>query len=124
MKIAIPLYGERVAPRVGFAKEVMVVTLRGKRVEGREVVDISHIPPFQLPAYLASLGVTKLITGGVDGFLGRIFKAHNIDVIWGIIGKADDVLDFYLHGGLRAGMGPCPPRRRRRRGAHILRGMI
>jgi hypothetical protein len=30
------------------------------------------------------------------------------------MGDVDEVLAFYLRKGLRDGMGPCPPRRRRR----------
>ena len=115
MKVAIPLRGERVAPRVAFAEEVLIVTLKGGREIEREVLEVSHLHPSQLPALLASKGVTKLIAGGVDLLLQRIFLAHRIEVIWGVIGRADEVLAFYLRYGIPLGMGPCPPRGRRRR---------
>jgi hypothetical protein len=34
-------------------------------------------------------------------------------VIWGLIGEAEDVMATYLRGKLFAGMGPCPPVKKR-----------
>ncbi len=115
MKVAIPINGDRIAPRMSLAKEVIVVNLQGKGEIEREEVDISHLHPIEVPDFLASKGVTKVIAGGVDWHLQEIFKLHNIDVTWGIIGNVDEVLTFYQQKGLQLGMGPCPPRRRRRR---------
>jgi predicted Fe-Mo cluster-binding NifX family protein len=121
MKIAIPINGGRIAPRLPLAKEVIIVELQGKRELGREKVDISLLHPMEIPDFLASAGVTKVIAGGVRWHLQEMLRIHNIDVIWGIMGAVDEVLDFYLKKGLQDGMGPCPPPRRRRRfrGLHV-----
>jgi predicted Fe-Mo cluster-binding NifX family protein len=115
MKVAIPINNERVAPRLPLAKEVVIIELQGKREMGREKVNISLLHPMEIPHFLASQGVTKVIAGGVNWHLQEMLRVHNIDVIWGIIGAVDEVLEFYLKKGLRDGMGPCPPPRRRRR---------
>jgi predicted Fe-Mo cluster-binding NifX family protein len=114
MKVAIPINKDRVAPRLPLAKEVCIVELRGKREMGREKVNISLLHLMEIPDFLASQGVTKVIAGGVDWRLQEMLRVHNIDVIWGIMGDVDEVLAFYLRKGLQDGMGPCPPRRRRR----------
>jgi predicted Fe-Mo cluster-binding NifX family protein len=121
MKISIPINGGRIAPRLPLAKEVIIVELQGKRELGREKVDISLLHPMEIPDFLASAGVTKVIAGGVTWHLQEMLRIHNIDVIWGIMGAVDEVLDFYLKKGLQDGMGPCPPPRRRRRfrGLHV-----
>jgi len=121
MKVAIPLNGDRIAPRLPLAKEVIIVELQGKREMGREKVNISLLNPMEIPDFLASQGVTKVIAGGVDWHLQEMLRLNNIDVIWGIMGNVDEVLAFYLKKGLQDGMGPCPPPRRRRRfrGLHV-----
>jgi predicted Fe-Mo cluster-binding NifX family protein len=115
MKIAIPTNGGRIAPRLPLAKEVVIVELQGKREVGREKVDISLLHSLEIPDFLATQGVTKVIAGGVTRHLQEMLRIHNIDVIWGIMGAVDEVLEFYLKKGLQDGMGPCPPMRRRRR---------
>ena len=115
MKVAIPIHGERIAPRLPLAKEVMIVELQGKRKMGRKKVNISLLHPMEIPDFLASQGVTKVIAGGVDWHLQEMLRMHGIEVIWGIIGDVDNVLDLYLSKRLRLGMGPCHPVRRRRR---------
>ena len=120
MKVAIPINNDRVAPRLPLAKEVIIVELQGKREMGRDTVDISLLHPMEIPDFLASQGVTKVIAGGVNWHLQEMLRVHNIEVIWGIMGDVDEVLGFFLKKGLQDGMGPCPPsgrwRRRRFRG--------
>jgi predicted Fe-Mo cluster-binding NifX family protein len=115
MKIAIPINGGRIAPRLPLAKELIIVELQEKREMGREKVDISLLHPLEIPDFLASQGVTKVIAGGVTWHLQEALRLNNINVIWGIMGDVDEVLAFYLKKGLQDGMGPCPPMRRRRR---------
>ena len=115
MKVAIPINNERVAPRLPLAKEVVIIELQGKREVGRKKVNISLLHPMEITDFLASEGVTKVIAGGVTWHLQEMLRVHNIDLIWGIMGAVDEVLEFYLKKGLRDGMGPCPPPRRRRR---------
>ena len=122
MKVAIPINNDRVAPRLPLAKEVIIVELQGKRELGRDRVNISLLHPMEIPDFLASQGVTKVIAGGVNWHLQEMLRVHNIEVIWGIMGAVDEVLGFFLKKGLQDGMGPCPPsgrwRRRRFRGFH------
>ena len=117
----MPIYGARIAPRFSLAKHVIVAEWQGTTELGRETLDISHLHPMQVPDFLASNGVTKVIAAGVDRYLQELFSMHNIDLVWGINGNADEVMAFHLRKGLRLGMGLCPPRRKRRRyrGSHF-----
>lgn len=121
MKVAIPINGDRIAPRLPLAKEVIIVEVRGGREIQREKVDISLLHPVEIADFFVSQGVTRVIAGGVDWYLLEMLRMHNIEVTWGIIGDVDDVLDLYQKNRLQLGMGPCPPRRGRRRlrGFHV-----
>lgn len=121
MKVAIPINGDRIAPRLPLAKEVIIVEFQGKREMGRDKVNISLLHPIEIPDFLASQGVTQVIAGGVDWHLQEMLRLNNINLTWGIMGDVDEVLAFYLRKGLQDGMGPCPPRRSRRRfrGLHM-----
>ena len=120
MKVAIPINNDRVAPRLPLAKEVIIVEFQGKQEMWRDKVNISLLHPMEIPDFLASQGITKVIAGGVNWHLQEMLRVHNIEVIWGIMGDVDEVLAFFLKKGLQDGMGPCPPsgrwRRRRFRG--------
>ena len=120
MKVAIPINNDRVAPRLPLAKEVIIVEFQGKKEMWRDKVNISLLHPMEIPDFMASQGVTKVIAGGVNWHLQEMLRVHNIEVIWGIMGDVDEVLAFFLKKGLQDGMGPCPPsgrwRRRRFRG--------
>jgi predicted Fe-Mo cluster-binding NifX family protein len=58
---------------------------------------------------IADLGIQTLICGAVSGFACRMFRHHGIEVIGGVIGDAQDVLDQYVRGNLRAGAIPYGP---------------
>ncbi len=107
MKVAIPVYKNRVAPRIGFADGIVVVTLRRGEEVGREVLDLRGVGVLEIPRVLAQKGVTVLIGGGVERPVEMMFRAYNIDVIWGVIGNVEDVIALYKANGLFRGIGPC-----------------
>jgi len=70
---------------LAFAKEALIATVRGGKVLEKEQIDLSSLSPLEIPRALAEQGVTVLIGGGIEPLLGRMLRAHNIEVIWGII---------------------------------------
>jgi len=121
MKIAILLNGTRISPRYGFANDMLLVSIQGGKVVNKERLSLKGLTPYQIPAYLASLGVTKVIAGGIHQRFQELFKERNIQLIWGIIGDAEDALNWFLKGRLTSGIGICYSnnRRRRRRGRNF-----
>jgi hypothetical protein len=55
-----------------------------------------------------------VISGGMNQHFQSLFRRRGIEVIWGIIGEADDVLAAFMTGRLSPGMGCCLGRRKRR----------
>jgi predicted Fe-Mo cluster-binding NifX family protein len=115
MKLAIPLYGNRVCPRFGYTQEIMIVELDGKSERDRHTFRVGHCLPEHIPEILRKKGVSLVISGGMNHFFQNLFRSRGIEVLWGIIGEAEDVLSAFVAGRLRPGMGSCPGRRRRKR---------
>ncbi len=113
MRVAIPLYQNRVAPRFGFASEFLLVELKSKQEVDRQTLRLEVENPERVAEHLAHEGVDLVLSGGMNMDYQREFRLRNIGVIWGVIGEAEDVLAAFLRGKLYAGMGPCPPAKKR-----------
>jgi predicted Fe-Mo cluster-binding NifX family protein len=115
MKLAIMLYGTRVSPRFGYSRGVMIVELSGQEEIHRRNLGVETCPPEQVPELLLKEGVAVVISGGMNHHFQNLFQSRGIQVIWGIIGEADDVLAAYKSGKLIPGMGCCLRGQKRRR---------
>ncbi len=117
MKVAIMLYGTRVSPRFGYSQGVMVVEVSGHQEIRKKTLETDDYYPEQIPTVLGKEGVEVVISGGMNRHFQDLFRSQGIQVIWGIIGEADDVLAAFMTGRLIPGMGCCPRRRRKRFGS-------
>ena len=122
MKLAIMLYGSRVSPRFGYSQGALLVDCSGQQETLRKTLEVKGYYPEQIPELLGKKGVEVVISGGINHYFQNLFRSQGIQVIWGIIGEADDVLAAYRAGQLTPGMGSCPGGRRRRRGQGRFRG--
>ena len=109
MKIAIPIYADRVAPRFRYCRKFIIIEFENKKEMKREKLTIDIESPIQIAEVMARAGVDQILSGGMNLDFQREFRLRNIGVIWGLIGEIDDVLSAYLNGKVFAGMGPCPP---------------
>lgn len=110
MKLAIMLYGTRVSPRYGYSQGVLIVEVNNQREFGRKTLEIGKYYPEKIPELLSKEGVEVVISGGMNQHFQNLFRLRGIDVIWGIIGEADDVLAAFMTGRLSPGMGCCTKR--------------
>lgn len=108
MKVAIMLYGTRVSPRFGYSDGVLLVEVNNKKEIGRKTLEVQNCFPEQIPEILDNEGVEAVISGGMNHHFQNLFHLRGIEVIWGIIGEADDVLLAFNSGRLTPGMGFCP----------------
>ncbi len=122
MKLAIMLYGTRVSPRFGYSQEILIAELSGLQTIRRKTLETGKYYPEQVPELLSKEGVEVVISGGMNQHFQNLFRLRGIEVIWGIIGEADDVLATFSSGELTPGMGRCPEGRKRRRRQKGFRG--
>ena len=118
MKVAIPLFENRVSPRFGSTRDFLIAEIDNRREVGREVLSWDVEDPVLIAEHFAREGVDVILSGGVDPGYQREFRLRNITLIWGLIGEAEDVLASYLEGQVFAGMGPCPTVRKRGQPRH------
>jgi len=117
MKIAIPLFQNRVSPRFEFAPALLVATVRDNQVVEKKQLDISayEYDPFHRSSLLRKLEVDVLICGGLEDFTVRLLNGKKVAVIPSISGDANEALQRYLQGSLSPFPGPCCGRGKRKR---------
>ena len=120
MKVAIPRYEGRISPRFGFTQDVLVVEVGEEGTDSRQILPVNRLFPQEIPGHLHGKGVRVVLTGGINAGFQSLFRALDIEVIWGLIGTPEEALKAYLSGQLAPGMGRCPGggrhQGRRRRG--------
>ena len=107
MNIAIPIHRNRVMPRFGCAREIMVVTVEGDRIVSRKRVMMTPEMFVSLPAVLASEHISVMICGGIHPRFQEAIQRQNIQLIWGVVGEWQDVLQAYLNGTLQTNPSFC-----------------
>ena len=113
MKIAIPIFGNRISPRFDFSPEMWIIEIEGREVVRQEKLPTANLNLPQRLEQIASNGVDKVICGGIDGFCQNQLGSRGIDVVQDVIGEAEIVFDLFMRGRLRPGLC-CEGRGRRR----------
>jgi predicted Fe-Mo cluster-binding NifX family protein len=142
VNVGIVIFNEAVSPRFGCATQLLLAKVEPGQITDRRVVALNDRLPDEYPRHLATLGVQTLVCGGIHRRFLNELQREGIQVIWGVIGPADDALEAVRNGTLRSdqflcrhggrrggpaggrrldetadgGRGGSPPRRRRRGG--------
>jgi predicted Fe-Mo cluster-binding NifX family protein len=87
----------------------VMVTVEGEKITDASVVENPHYnnhQPGVMPRFISSLGADVIIAGGMGPRAVDLFHSMNIDVVTGIIGKVENVVQAYLDGKIE-GVVPC-----------------
>ena len=104
MTIAIPIHGDRVMPRFGCTREVMVISVEaGTVLEAKRLTAATQ----DLQPVLAEEQVSLVICGGIHPRFQQRLREQRIDVVWGAVGPWRDVLQAYLDGTLQQNRNLC-----------------
>ena len=121
MKIAIPVYGNRVMPRFGCTRELIVITVEDGRIVSKKRLTMTPETLRSLPAVLTSEQVTVMICGGIHPRFQQALQREQIHLVWGVVGEWQDVLQAYLNGTLHSDPTLCL-RHGRRKGVRFRQG--
>jgi predicted Fe-Mo cluster-binding NifX family protein len=113
MKIAIPMFGNRISPRFDFSPEMWIIDVEGGKVVRQEKLPTAHLNLPQRLEQITSNGVDKVICGGIDGFCQNQLGGRGIDIVQDVMGDAEIVFDLFMKGRLQPGLY-CEGKVRRR----------
>jgi predicted Fe-Mo cluster-binding NifX family protein len=66
MKIAVPLFQERVAPYFGASSKILLVEMQGEAIVRESSWEVEGEGAMEIARRLVNLGVEKLICGGIQ----------------------------------------------------------
>ena len=120
MRLAIPVWNDRVSPVFDTAGRLLLLDLADGVERGRQVVEVAQASsPAERAKRLAELGVNVLVCGAISRPLAGCVSAAGIAIVPWVAGPVEEVLRAYLVGKLsepRWRMPGCGARRQRHRG--------
>jgi predicted Fe-Mo cluster-binding NifX family protein len=122
MKIAIPIWNDRVSPVLDTARELLVVE---QDSDGRQARNTMALPDSSLmykARLIGSNGIGALICGAVSRRLEMMLTNEGIRVIPWVRGEIDSIISAYLNGNLNQQSFRLPGCGRGRRGGRRRRG--
>lgn len=100
MKLAIPIWENRVSPVLDTASRLLVVEVKEDGDMSRFEIFLDESELSRRCLRIQGLGVDTLICGAVTRHFSEMLKALGIDIIQGISGRPDDVLNACFEGTL------------------------
>jgi len=108
MKIAIPLFANRISPRFDFAPTLSLFNIEGEKIVESKEISCEGWNDMERVSRLKELGVQTLICGGLPNYLLSLLNHNGIKVIPWVAGDVNEALTLFLQGRLSSGMALCP----------------
>lgn len=100
MKIAIPIWNDRVSPVMDTACQLLIVDKENGKEVSRSVIDIPQLHMVQRAGFVSRLGVDVLICGAISHQLETFLTISGIEIIPWVRGGFDRVLEAHQRGDL------------------------
>jgi len=108
MKIAIPLAEGKLATHFGHCQEFAIMTIVDKKITKHETLTPPPHAPGVIPNWVADLGCTDIIVGGMGGAAQSILTERNVKVMSGAPSLGPEKLVvLYLNGELTDSGNAC-----------------
>lgn len=118
MKVAISVFRNVVSPRLDSSDGLLIYDIDNDVVNKKEKCSLNFDQPAQLISILQKKKITTVICGGCPQFFLRMLFFHGVDVIAGVTGNPDSIINVLMKGKLKAlpsinsFIGPCRHRTR------------
>ncbi len=103
MKLAIPRFGEEVAPCFEYSATIAIFIVERRRIVDQIDFSLQSREALDRVRLLRDQGVDTLICGGVQAFFEDMLVEHGITVISWVSGNVDELLRRFLRGQLKPG---------------------
>lgn len=107
-KIAVPVKNGILDGHFGHCSHFALINVDGKDIVAEELIAAPPHEPGILPPFLANLGVTDVIAGGMGNRAIQIFNQHSVNVFVGAPEmKAKDLVVGFLNESLSFSANYC-----------------
>jgi len=89
MKIAVPLFGDRISPYFGASSEILLIETRGPTVAKRSTLHFGGGGPEQMARFVSSFEVDTILCGGIQSSQKEWLKDNGIRVVDNLKGPAE-----------------------------------
>jgi len=100
MRIAIPIWEDKVSPVFDTASRLLIVEIENRKEASRFVTYLDQQDLPQKCSRIRGMEVDFLICGAISRSFSSMLKASGINIIPWISGHTEDVLEAYLQGTL------------------------
>jgi predicted Fe-Mo cluster-binding NifX family protein len=103
VRVAMPRFGEMIAPCFGYSATITIFTIRRGKVVDDVDFCLQSTNILDRVRLLRDQKVNTLICGGLQERLEDILKTNGVRVISWVSGRVDELLDCFMRGELVAG---------------------
>ncbi len=103
MRVAIPVFRDRISPRFDFTPEFGLYDIEGETVTGSSHISCEGWNECERASRLKGFGVATVICGGLPRYLHDILIDSGITVIPWVAGDVRDALSLFIRGELNTG---------------------
>ena len=100
MRIAVPIWEDKVSPVLDTATKLLITESGTQKKGSRFEVFLIKKDISQRCSFIRKLEIDVLICGAVSRLFSEMLKASGIEIISGITGPVEDVLEAYQKGAL------------------------
>jgi predicted Fe-Mo cluster-binding NifX family protein len=110
MKIAIPLFENRISPRLDCAKKFLLLKVeeKDKKVISSKETEIKTSDTGENIEFYVSNEIDVVICGGISIEMQAFLVKHEVRVISWVTGEAHKALDLFIESKLVSGAMLCP----------------
>lgn len=105
MIVAVPLFGQEVAPRFGFAERYLVAEIENEQVVRADLVATEFRGWVNRLSELRGLGVEVILCGGFNRAFLPLAEGLGIHVLAGLAGDARRAVEAFSRGYPARGLG-------------------
>ena len=101
MRVAIPVWIDRISPVLDVARELLVVNIEWKRVSDRKTLVIEGSRLSEIAVLLNKYDVDIVLCGALSDVLLNMLRRHGIKVQSWLTGTIEDILEAFISGRLK-----------------------
>jgi len=99
-RTAVPVFMGRISPVLDACTQLILLDPDGKQAAARSRICIAGVSIIERAGWIRQHGIRVIICGAVSDFFYTLLKEAGVELICGIAGNIDDVIDAYRKGAL------------------------